>query len=161
MVVTLTPPQVSTGVTPATVVDWKSGRSHRVCRSTLAAEASAADEGADRGAFANMWLSEVLYNMPAHRVGQRLPSKQVTDAKSLYDAVIAENPRLTDRRSLVNIRAIQESVKPEQMHWIPTTIMWADGLTKCDPKLRETLMRWLQQPFCQLTSCKAAKVKRI
>jgi hypothetical protein len=36
---------------PFSVIDWKSAKSQRVCRSTLAAEASAGDEAADRLAF--------------------------------------------------------------------------------------------------------------
>ncbi|CAE7942565.1 CML10, partial [Symbiodinium sp. KB8] len=66
-------------------------------KSTLAAEASAADEGADRAAFANMCLSELLYNEPAFKVGCKLNGRHVTDAKSLYDCVVAENPNVSDK----------------------------------------------------------------
>ena len=43
------------------LLDWKSARAVRVCRSTLAAEASAADEAADRSACVNMHLSEFIH----------------------------------------------------------------------------------------------------
>ena len=132
------------------LIDWKSSRSTRVCRSTLAAEASAADEVADRGAFINMALSELVHQVPAHRVGCRLQSVQVTDAKSLYDAIISQNPNLADKRTLVNVRAIQESVSNDQMHWLPTRFQFADGLTKVDEKLRRSFTRWLQQPVAIL-----------
>ena len=132
------------------LIDWKSSRSTRVCRSTLAAEASAADEVADRGAFINMALSELVHQVPAHRVGCRLQSVQVTDAKSLYDAIISQNPNLADKRTLVNVRAIQESVSNDQMHWLPTRFQFADGLTKVDEKLRKSFTRWLQQPVAIL-----------
>ena len=59
--VLLAPPQASEVKTKATVLDWKSGRSTRVCRSTLAAEASAADEGADR--------AHVFVGAPVQRAG--------------------------------------------------------------------------------------------
>lgn len=132
------------------LLDWKSSRSVRVCRSTLAAEASAGDEVADRSSFANLFLSELLYLQPAHRVGNRVSWVQATDAKSLYDAVVSENPNLTDKRTLVSIRAIQETTSGEQMHWLPTRFQFSDGLTKIDEKLRASFSAWLQQPWCIL-----------
>ena len=71
--------------------------------------------------------------MAAHKVTPRLPrlgQLAVTDAKPLYDCVISDSPNLSDKRSLVNIRAIQEVVPGSAFHWIPTSLMWADGLTK-------------------------------
>ena len=115
------------------LLDWKSSRSVRVCRSTLAAEASAGDEVADRSSFANLFLSELLYLQPAHRVGNRVSWVQATDAKSLYDAVVSENPNLTDKRTLVSIRAIQETTSGEQMHWLPrdsSSLMASRRLTR-------------------------------
>ena len=132
------------------VLDWKSSRSPRVCRSTLAAEASAGDEVADRSSFANLFLSELLYLEPAHRVGNGVSWVQATDAKSLYDAVLSENPNLADKRTLVSIRAIQETTSAEQMHWLPTRFQFSDGLTKVDERLRSTFCTWLQQPWCIL-----------
>lgn len=63
---------------------------------------------------------------------------QTTEAKSLYDAVISAAPNLTDKRSLVNVRAIQEHVDSANMHWVPTHFQFADGLTKQDEHLRAT-----------------------
>ena len=150
VIVTLTPSQVSEAVTPCAVVDWKSGRSARVCRSTLASEACAADEGTDRGSHINAALSEILYLKPAHQLGSRMSQKQCTDCKSLYDCVIAENPAVSDRRSLLQIRSVQQSVHPHGMHWVPTTKMHADGLTKEDKRLRDALNLWLRSPWAQL-----------
>ena len=150
LLVMLCPPQASEQTVKATLLDWKSARSTRVCRSTLAAEASAADEGADRAAFANMCLSELLYNEPAFKVGCKLNGRHVTDAKSLYDCVVAENPNVSDKRSLVNIRSIQQTVSPKEMHWVPTRLMWADGLTKLDSSLLLRFAEWLRDPYVQL-----------
>ena len=61
------------------------------------------------------------------------------------------NPNLTDKRSLVNVRAIQEVITPKQTRWVPTSLMHADGLTKLSSNLRETLLRWLQTPTATLT----------
>ena len=133
------------------IIDWRSCRSPRVCRSTLAAAATAADEGADRAAYINMHISEILYRKPAHQVGGKLSYVQVTYAKSLYDCIIAPNPSLSDKRSLVNIRAIQEAVSPSQTRWVPTFLMFADGLTKISSQLRDSMSQWLQGPYVKLT----------
>lgn len=59
VLVCLTTPSVRQRTSPVNILDWRSCRSQRVCRSTLASESSAADEGADRSAYANMMLSEI------------------------------------------------------------------------------------------------------
>ncbi|CAE7919464.1 GIP [Symbiodinium necroappetens] len=146
VLVLLCGPSVLEKPSPAMLLDWRSSRTQRVCRSTLAAEASAADEGCDRGAYVNMFLSELLFNEPAHKVTPRLSQLAVTDAKSLYDCVISDNPNLTDKRSLVNVRAIQEVVPGSNFHWVPTFLMWADGLTKASKELQQSLHEWLQCP---------------
>ena len=146
VLVLLCGPTVTERPAPAMVMDWRSCRSTRVCRPTLAAEASASDEGCDRAAYVNLFLSELLYNTPAHRVNAKLCQLAVTDAKSLYDCVISDSPNLSDKWSLVNIRAIQEVVPGKFFHWVPTDLMWADGLTKHSRELQQSLHEWLQQP---------------
>ena len=150
ILVVLTTPEAKKCQQHASIMDWRSCRSQRVCRSTLAAEASAADEGSDRAAYVNMLLSQILFREPAHRIGCKLPYVQVTDAKSLYDCIVSPNPTTTDKRSLVNIRAIQETISPSQAHWVPTYLMFADGLTKISAVLRKTLNEWLQSPYVKL-----------
>ena len=147
----LSSPDVLHKTVPAGILDWKSGRSQRVCRRTLAAEASAADESCDRGSFLNMFISEIVFNVPAHRVGPRLRHLHVVDAKSLYDCAVQENPNLADKRSLVNIRAIQEVVPASNLHWVPTHLQYADGLTKVSKELRSTFRDWLSRPIVVLT----------
>ncbi|OLP97211.1 hypothetical protein AK812_SmicGene20463 [Symbiodinium microadriaticum] len=147
----LTAPSVADRVEKASLVDWKSARSARVCRSTLAAEASAADEGSDRATFANLCLSELFTGEPAFKVHPQFLNLQVTDAKSLYDTVIAENPSVSDKRSLVNIRSVQQSVKPQDFRWVPTSLMLADALTKLDWKLCCQFSELLQNVTLQLT----------
>ena len=140
-------PQVSQVPCLGLLLDWRSGKSSRVCRSTLAAEAMAADEAVDRSAYLNLFISEILTGCPAHRVQPVLRHLHVTDAKSLYDVLESETPNLTDKRSLVNIRAVQEVVKGENVHWVPTHLMKADGLTKMSLQLMEGLHSWLLKPF--------------
>jgi len=93
VMVTLCPAQVREKATYGFALDWKSGRSPRICRSTLAAEACAADEGTDRSCYGNMFLTELLFHTPAHRGDMKftLTALHVTDAKSLSDCLVVEN----------------------------------------------------------------------
>ncbi|CAK9114796.1 Protease Do-like 9 [Durusdinium trenchii] len=100
-----TTPSVKMQPTKYTVIDWRSCRAPRVCRSTLAAEACAADEASDRASYLNRMASELHFNEPAHRVGARMAMAQAIDAKSLYDALLADAPNISDRRSLVSVRS--------------------------------------------------------
>ena len=63
-----TTPQVTNTPCLGSLLDWKSGKSARVCRSTLAAEAMAADEAVDRLHFTNLYLTELLTGEKAYRV---------------------------------------------------------------------------------------------
>ena len=135
------------------LIDWKSSRSKRVCRSTLAAEAVSADSAADRLAYVQYALGELVFGVAAHRVGPRLRALLATDCKSLYDSVSSPNPTVEDKRSLVNIRSIQEVVSRNTIHWIPTALQMADSLTKVSADLRDSLLSWLQKPVIHLREC--------
>ena len=43
-------------------------------------------------------------------------------------------------------RSSQEVVPGSAFHWIPTSLMWADGLTKHSKELQQSLHEWLQRP---------------
>ncbi|CAJ1329046.1 unnamed protein product, partial [Effrenium voratum] len=118
------------------LLDWKTNRSARVCRSTLAAEAIAADTAADRTVYANLFISQILTSLPSHRAPEILDMHLVTDCKSLYDVLISPNSTTEDKRSLVYVRSTQESFIPARIRWVPTTHQLADVLTKLDIKLR-------------------------
>ena len=75
---------------------------------------------------------------------------QAIDAKSLYDALLADAPNISDRRSLVSVRSVQEVMRPDQVHWIPTNYEFADGLTKVDEKLMYMFRAWLESPMAVL-----------
>ena len=150
ILVMITSPEAVHKKTKAAILDWRSSRSPRVCRSTLAAEACAADEGSDRSDYLNLMLSELFYDKPAHLIGSRLDRLHATDAKSLYDALISINPNVSEKRVLVNIRAIQQCLTPQQTRWVPTEEMYADGLTKMSPVLRQQLLSWLQHSEVKL-----------
>eukprot|EP00438_Fugacium_kawagutii_P029741 Skav215795 [mRNA] locus=scaffold3885:36272:44804:+ [translate_table: standard] len=139
-------------ITPGTLVDFKSSKSSRVCRSTLAAEASAADMSVDRSSFIAYLMTEILLNVPAFHLATSdlLRMIQVTDCRSLYDVLVAENPKTEEKRTIVSIRSAQQFLTRENVHWVPTRLQWADGLTKVDWKLAYTFFQWLQRPWIQL-----------
>jgi len=150
VMIVLCPAQVTEKTCYGFPLDWKSGRSPRICRSTLAAEACAADEGTDRSCFLNMFLTELLFPKQAKMGEMRMSALHVTDAKSLYDVLIAENPVLSEKRATMNVRSVQQVLAPSQIHWVPTTLMVADGLTKHDVKLQDGLRMWCNLPVVQL-----------
>ena len=117
----------------------------------------AADEAVDRTYYLNLFLSEVLTGKPAHRTEPLFQHLHATDAKSLYDVLISENPNLADKRSLVNVRAVQEVLSPNHLHWVPTHLMRADGLTKLSLALLQELHQWLQKPLIILRELNANK----
>ncbi len=60
-VTTLTETTCTTRETRASIVDWRSGRAHRVVRSTLAGEAAACDNAADSGVYTARFMAEVVH----------------------------------------------------------------------------------------------------
>ena len=146
----LTDARATDVATHACLIDWKSSRSGRICRSTLAAEASAADSSVDRSSFCNLMLSELLQRTPSFMITTPLRMLQITDCKSLYDSLVAENPSVDDKRTVISVRSIQQYITRENTHWVPTQLMWSDGLTKDSTKLMSLLHHWLHHPYVLL-----------
>ena len=134
----------------ATLVDWKSSRSGRVCRSTLAAEASACDTALDRGAFISAMLTELLTDVPSYKQTYNNRLVAVTDCRSLYDVLCSENPNTDEKRTIITIRSCQQYVQRADVFWVPTGLEWADGLTKIQAALMNQFHQWLQRPWIKL-----------
>ena len=150
IVVVLAPPECLEGRARCIMVDWKTCRTPRVVRSTLAGEAYAADDAIDRGAFVNNVLTELLTGQSVLRTGAKLAHVHATDCRSLFDSVITANPATEEKRVLLAIRAIQEAIDTKLFRWIPTTQMVADVLTKDSEQLRWAFLPWMRNPVCQL-----------
>ncbi len=88
--VTLLAPPTATEVEIGSLIDWKSSRPTRVCRSRLAAEANAADMGVDRAAFLNLMICEIMQRQPSYRIQKTLRMLAITDCKSPFGSLNAE-----------------------------------------------------------------------
>ena len=119
------------------------------------------DDCVDRAHYVSLVLSELLTGTAFHLDPEKwkLRQLQVTDCKSLFDAVSAENPRTTEKRTYVDIRSIQEFIDSSTIFWCPTTLMWADGLTKCTKQLRDDMTAWLKRPYIQLKAMASGSMK--
>ena len=134
----------------ALLLDFKSSRSPRICRSTLAAEASAADMFVDRTSFLNHMICEMFQRTPSYRLSHLLRSLHITDCRSLYNCICSENPNTEEKRTIISIRSTQQEVTREGCHWVPTHLMFADCLTKISRQLMASFIEWLQGPWIQL-----------
>ena len=78
-----------------------------------------------------------------------IPIKPITDCKSLFDASKRLAQSLQEKRVQIDICSIREAASDGEIRWVPTTHMMADGLTKRDVKLRQTLADFCSWPsFC-------------
>ena len=93
-------------------------------------EASAADGAIDRGVFANQMFSQIVFGAKANPLTnlKTLRHCHATDCKSLYDAAIAANFNTEEKRVGLTIRAVQETIPPSDMRWVPTIAMGPCGL---------------------------------
>lgn len=160
LLVVVTEEEALRSPTPASIADWKSSRTTRVVRSTLAGEAVAADGATDHGVYVAKFLAELILDQPAKNRDTVLPLYTVTDAKSLWDAVQQQTPSLTEKRTIIDVASIKQSIGDcaGRFLWVPTTHMMADGLTKIDKKLRDTLRAFMMKPVICLREVKEAVV---
>ena len=133
----------------ASLIDWRSHRIKRQCRSTLAAETMAMDAAVDAGIFARELWGEILIKTyhPVH--SGRLPCNfmpviAVTDCRSLYDLLVKDGPlsATQEKRLAIDLVGLKEAASefdPEQeklkevFHWVATDHQLADHLTKAKP----------------------------
>ena len=133
----------------ASLLDWRSHRIKRLCRSTLAAETMAMDAAVGSGLYCRELMDEILIKDYIPTTSGRLPSTfmpmvAVTDCRSLYDLLVKDNPMsmTQEKRLAIDIGGLKEAATefdPEQEHlsevfrWVPTESQLADHLTKSKP----------------------------
>ena len=143
----------------ASLVEWKSHRIRRRCRSTLAAETMALDAAADAALFTRELLAEIVIESYQPTQSGRLdseifPASMATDCRSLYDLLVKDGPLSStqEKRLTLDIGALREAAEElepsgenmkEVYKWVPTDIQMADHLTKVKPhhELRDLLSR--------------------
>ena len=82
---------------------------------------------------------------PIHRpiIGLR----SLTDCRSLYDCLQKVVPIIDEKRTLIDVLSIKESIGADGVNWIPTDKQLADALTKIDYTLTLNLRLWLGRPL--------------
>ena len=113
------------------LLTWRCRRLRRVCRSTFAAETLAAAEAMDE-----LFLLKSLFNDTFGRMKNKnicdSPPTLNTDCRSLYDHVKNRKLPVSEKRLMVELSALSESVENGEvvLHWVPTDVQLADALTK-------------------------------
>ena len=141
----------------ASLIEWRSHRIKRVCRSTLAAETQACGAAVDAALYLRALSAEILlHDYSPGRDGppnpKFMPCVIITDCRSLYDLLIREGSltTITEKRLAIDLACMIDMVEELQVDdprelfkWVPTTEMWADYLTKVMPEnaLRAVLDR--------------------
>ena len=141
----------------AVLVEWRTHRLKRKCKSTLTAETIAMEAATDAGLHTRQLLAEMLYEKyQPGRSGELDKTLNrmvaITDCKSLYDCLVKDGPQnsLSEKRLAVDMAGLQdvaaefdEENPSETFKWIPGDKQLADGMTKKMPtyKLRELLCR--------------------
>jgi hypothetical protein len=140
------------GTAAASIVDWKSGRTQRVVRSTLAGGAVAIDASTDHAVYCSKFMGEILINAAAKEPSTVLPIYVCTDAKSLFDVVQQQTPSLSEKRTIIDVAAIKQSIGESsgKLCWVPTAEQLADGLTKISKALQQSLLSFCMDPKINL-----------
>ncbi|CAK9109164.1 unnamed protein product [Durusdinium trenchii] len=119
------------------IIDCRSHRISRVCRSTYSAETLSAEESIDvgqlcRGFLASLWGKNVI-GKAADRAMDSVWFTAVVDAKDVHDKGNSDTPSFGSQKSLAFtigwLRAILR--RPHTaLKWTATSNMWIDALTK-------------------------------
>ncbi|CAL1166460.1 unnamed protein product [Cladocopium goreaui] len=119
------------------LIEARSHRLGRVCRSTFAAELLGTEEGLDagqycRGAFAEL-MGYPLDREMAEKSMEQIPMQLVTDAKDNYDKCNSDTPTYGSQKSLAfTIAWIRHMLRKDstKLVWTATDNMFVDGGTK-------------------------------
>lgn len=107
------------------IIDARSHRLPRVCRSTYAAELLGTEEATDAGVFSRGMVASA-FGYPMDRRGADeaaglIPMTVVTDAKDVFDKGTSDTPLYGSQRSLAFTVAWLRSTLSRPRKWIPPT----------------------------------------
>ncbi|CAK9081113.1 Retrovirus-related Pol polyprotein from transposon RE1 (Retro element 1) (AtRE1) [Includes: Protease RE1 [Durusdinium trenchii] len=133
----------------ACLLDWRSHRIKRQCRSTLASETMAMDAGVDSAIYCRELMGEILIQDYHATQSGRLPPSFLpvlvtADCRSLYDLLTKDGPLASTQEKrlaidLVGLKETAAEIDPEQeqlkqiFKWVATDRQLADHLTKLKP----------------------------
>ena len=134
----------------ANVLGFHSGVAKRVCRSTLAAEASRLAEAVEAGDWGIVLLEEApsgdvdLRNWP--QVIQRWKHMYVTDARSVYDYLQKDaTSTSTDKRMAIEDALLRETVRQPN-----ASVRWIDGMQNKSNAEKDGLREFLRTGITSL-----------
>ena len=129
------------------LLDWRSSRQKRACRSTFGAQTLAMSDVTDRGDYIRGLWHEIIFDADpreAEEIG--LSMRWVTDCKDLYDCLVKDGALNTrEHRLALEVVILRELLQrpKDELHWVATDQMLADSLTKSMSS--EYLLERLQQ----------------
>ena len=123
----------------ANILAFNSGMTKRVCRSTLAAEASHLAEAVEAGDWITVLLEEALTGQLDLKNWPELLARRekvyVTDARSVYDYLAKDaNSTSSDKRMAIEGVLLREAVRRPHSH-----IRWIDGMQNIADVLTKAL----------------------
>ena len=146
------------------VLAYHSGVTKRVCRSTLAAEASHLAEAVETGDWIIVLMEEALTGHVDLRnwtdIIEKRPRVYVTDARSVYDYLQKDaNSTSSDKRMAIEGALLRETVRRDNafVRWIDGQQNIADVLTKFNAA-KDMLKAFLKDGMMSLVQTEANKV---
>ena len=151
----LASPQLLSGQRgPVNPIAWRSGKLHRVARSSLSAEIQALAEGEQELMACRLQWAEMLGRAPDLRQPWQtvatVPAAAVVDAKSVWDAFQKGDTAtsmfsMKEKYAALELMAVEESMTRTNtpLLWVSSEAQLADGLTKSQAQdlLRDFLQR--------------------
>eukprot|EP00913_Durusdinium_trenchii_P016808 g15798.t1 len=164
-------PQGKTAVR-ASPITWRSSRLRRKVFSTFGGETQAMLQGVNEVDWLQVMYRDAVYHdvqlsswrncLSPHmlvmrgqcHLGGRQQQCSVTDAKSLFDCLLRENPTgKQDRKSALELAIILKDLQETKsmVRWVPHQKMLVDGLTKLDPlKANDALHQFIRSGWLSL-----------
>ena len=131
-------------------MSWSSNRTKRIVRSTLAGESMAADNAADNAIYIASFLSEAFSQERAVDGHIEIPIFVATDCRSLYDAFQKVQPKVSEKRTLIDLLSLKESIARDGLMWVPTHLQLSDCMAKLDARLMIQMLDIMANTRCQL-----------
>lgn len=142
------------------LMDWRSSRQKRACRSTFGAETLAMSDVTDRGDFVRgLWYELMVGGDPREAEETGLEMHWVTDCKDLYDCLSKDGALNTrEHRLALEVVILKELLRRPKdfLHWVATDQMLADSLTK-DMSSEYLLERLKESEWCLKDAPEVAK----